>query len=94
MLTIGRALMSRPKLIMLDEPSQGLAPLLVQQVFETIQKMKEEMGLTILLVEQNAEASLNAADYVYIMHEGMIKAEGKAAKIKGSPEIREAYLGI
>ena len=94
MLTIARALMTRPRLIMLDEPSQGLAPLLVLQVFETIKKMKEEMGLTILLVEQNADASLNAADYVYIMHEGRIKAEGKPEEIKGSPEIREAYLGI
>lgn len=94
MVTIGRALMTRPKLIMLDEPSQGLAPLLAQHVFETIEKMKNEIGLTILLVEQNAEASLNAASYVYVMHEGRIKAEGKPELIKGSPEIREAYLGI
>ena len=94
MVTIGRALMTKPKLIMLDEPSQGLAPLLVMEVFDTIQKMKEEMGLTVLLVEQNADASLNAADYVYIMHEGTIKAEGSPEEIKGSPEIREAYLGI
>ena len=94
MVTIGRALMTKPKLIMLDEPSQGLAPLLVLEVFETIQKMKEQMGLTVLLVEQNADASLNAADYVYIMHEGTIKAEGSPEEIKGSPEIREAYLGI
>ena len=94
MLTIARALMSRPKLIMLDEPSQGLAPLLVQHVFENIKKMKVEIGLTILLVEQNADASLNAADYVYIMHEGIIKAKGTPEEIKGSPDIREAYLGI
>jgi len=94
MVTIGRALMTKPRLIMLDEPSQGLAPLLVQEVFETIRKMKDEIGLTVLLIEQNADASLNAADYVYIMHEGMIKAEGKPEEIKGSPEIREAYLGI
>jgi branched-chain amino acid transport system ATP-binding protein len=94
MVTIGRALMTKPKLIMLDEPSQGLAPLLVREVFETIIKMKDEIGLTVLLIEQNAEASLNAADYVYIMHEGMIKAEGTPENIKGSPEIREAYLGI
>ena len=94
MVTIGRALMTRPRLIMLDEPSQGLAPLLVLEVFETIQKMKEEIGLTVLLIEQNADASLSAADYVYIMHEGLIKAEGDPEKIKGSPDIREAYLGI
>ena len=94
MVTIGRSLMTRPELIMLDEPSQGLAPLLVQEVFQTIQKMKDEIGLTVLLIEQNADASLNAADYVYIMHEGMIKAAGTPVEIKGSSEIREAYLGI
>ena len=94
MVTIGRALMARPKLIMLDEPSQGLAPKLVMEVFDTIGKMKEEVGLTILLVEQNAEASLNAADYVYIMQEGSIKAEGTPDVIKQSDEIREAFLGL
>jgi branched-chain amino acid transport system ATP-binding protein len=94
MVTIARALMTKPNLIMLDEPSQGLAPKLVGEVFETIVKLQAEIGLTILLVEQNAEAALSAANYVYIMHEGRIKAEGKPEKIKGSPEIREAYLGI
>ena len=94
MVTIARALMTKPELIMLDEPSQGLAPLLVQEVFDTIQKMKDDIGLTVLLIEQNADASLNAADYVYIMHEGGIKAKGTPAEIKGSPEIREAYLGV
>jgi len=94
MVTIGRALMSRPELIMLDEPSQGLAPLLVQEVFDTILKMKEDIGLTILLIEQNADAALNAADYIYIMHEGTIKADGTPEEIKGSKEIREAYLGV
>jgi len=94
MLTIARALMTRPKLIMLDEPSQGLAPILVGEVFDTIKKLQAEVGLTILLVEQNAEASLNAANYVYIMHEGQIKAQGTADEIKGSSDIREVYLGI
>ncbi|RLB08113.1 MAG: branched-chain amino acid ABC transporter ATP-binding protein [Deltaproteobacteria bacterium] len=94
MLTIARALMTRPKLIMLDEPSQGLAPKLVGEVFETVQKLKSDIGLTILLVEQNVEASLNASDYVYVMHEGTIKAEGRAEEIKRSQDIREAYLGI
>lgn len=94
MVTIGRALMTHPQLIMLDEPSQGLAPLLVREVFETISKMKTDIGLTVLLIEQNADASLGSADYVYIMHEGMIKAEGTPEEIKGSSEIREAYLGI
>jgi branched-chain amino acid transport system ATP-binding protein len=86
--------MTHPELIMLDEPSQGLAPLLVREVFETIIKMKTDIGLTVLLIEQNADASLGSADYVYIMHEGMIKAEGTPEEIKGSAEIREAYLGI
>jgi len=94
MLTIARALMTRPKLIMLDEPSQGLAPKLGAEVFDTIKKMKAEIGLTILLVEQNVEASLDMSDYVYIMHEGRVKAEGSAEEIKGSSDIREAYLGI
>ncbi|HDH86563.1 MAG TPA: ABC transporter ATP-binding protein [Desulfobacteraceae bacterium] len=94
MVTIARALMSKPRLIMLDEPSQGLAPKLVGEVFETVEKLQAEVGLTLLLVEQNAEASLNAANYVYIMHEGQIKSEGTSEKIKGSSEVREAYLGI
>ncbi|RLB83428.1 MAG: branched-chain amino acid ABC transporter ATP-binding protein [Deltaproteobacteria bacterium] len=94
MLTIARALMTKPKLIMLDEPSQVLAPKLVGEVFETIERLKAEIGLTILLVEQNAEASLKAADYVYIMHEGRIKAEGGAEEIAASRDMREAYLGI
>jgi len=94
MVTIGRALMTRPQLIMLDEPSQGLAPKLVSEVFDTIIKMREDIGLTILLVEQNADASLNATDYVYVMHEGTVKAQGSPEQIKSSEEIRQAYLGI
>ncbi|MBK5095378.1 MAG: ABC transporter ATP-binding protein [Deltaproteobacteria bacterium] len=94
MVTIGRALMTKPRLIMLDEPSQGLAPKLVLEVFEAILKLKEEVGLTILLIEQNADAALNAADYVYVMHEGRIKAEGKPEEIRKSEDIREAFLGI
>jgi len=94
MVTIARALMSKPRLIMLDEPSQGLAPKLVGEVFETVEKLQADVGLTILLVEQNAEATLDASNYVYIMHEGQIKSEGTSEKIKGSPDIREAYLGI
>jgi branched-chain amino acid transport system ATP-binding protein len=94
MVTIGRALMTKPRLIMLDEPSQGLAPKLVLEVFETILRLREEVGLTILLIEQNADAALQAADYVYVMHEGRIKAEGKPEEIRKSADIREAYLGI
>ena len=94
MVTIARALMTRPELIMLDEPSQGLAPKLADEVFDAIHRLKSDIGLTILVVEQNAEASLNAADYVYVMHEGLIKAEGIPEDIKKSSDIREAYLGI
>ena len=94
MVTIARALMTKPRMIMLDEPSQGLAPKLVGEVFDTIERLKREVGLTILLVEQNAAASLDTADYVYIMHEGRIKAEGKPEAIRESADIREAYLGI
>lgn len=94
MLTIGRALMTRPELLMLDEPSQGLAPKLVGEVFDTIEKIKKEMGLTILLVEQNVDISLEVSQYVYVMHEGTIKAEGPAEQIKDSTDIREAYLGL
>ena len=94
MVTIARALMTKPKLIMLDEPSQGLAPILVGEVFETVKKLEQDVGLTILLVEQNAEATLDSSSYVYIMHEGQIRAQGTAEEIKGSSEIREAYLGI
>jgi len=94
MVTIARALMAKPQMIMMDEPSQGLAPVLAQGVFDTIEKMKAEIGLTILLVEQNAEASLEAGDHVYIMHEGRIKAQGTPEEIKSSDEIREVYLGL
>lgn len=93
MLTIGRSLMTRPKFMMLDEPSQGLAPKLVGEVFAAIEKMRKERGLTILLVEQNVEYSLGVSDYAYIMHEGKIKAEGTATDIKES-EVRKVYLGI
>lgn len=93
MLTIARGLMTRPKLMMLDEPSQGLAPKLVGEVFTAVAQMRREAGLTILLVEQNVEYALEISDYAYIMHEGRIKAEGNAAEIRDS-DVREAYLGI
>ncbi len=94
MVTIARALMAKPRLMMLDEPSQGLAPILVKEVFETVEKLQAEVGLTILLVEQNAESTLDASNFVYIMHGGQIKAEGTPDRIKESTDIKEAYLGI
>lgn len=94
MVTIARSLMTRPRLLMLDEPSQGLAPKLVHEMFDTIARLRKEAGLTILLVDQNATATLETADYVYVMHEGTIKLEGPAAEMADRPEMREAYLGI
>lgn len=93
MLTIGRGFMSRPTLMMLDEPSQGLAPKLVGEVFEAIERMRKEAGLTIILVEQSVEYSLALSDDVYIMHEGKIMAHGSAGEIKES-EVRRLYLGV
>ena len=93
MLAIARALMSAPSLILMDEPSQGLAPKLVKEVFETILKRKDE-GLTILLVEQNVFASLEISDYAYILHEGKIAFGGSVDEVKESEEIKKAYLGV
>ena len=92
MLTIARALMSSPELILMDEPSQGLAPKVVHELFEVIKRLKDE-GLTILLVEQNVYASLEIADYVYIMSEGRIYAEGKKDELS-EEEIKKAYVGV
>lgn len=92
MLTIARGLMSKPKLMMLDEPSQGLAPKLVREVFTAVQKLRSA-GLTIVLVEQSVEYALGICDYAYILHEGRVKAGGTPAEVKHS-ELREAYLGI
>ncbi len=93
MLTIARGLMARPHLLMLDEPSQGLAPKLVAEVFAAIERLRREINLTILLVEQNVEHALTISDYAYIIHEGRIKAEGSAQEIRQS-QIREVYLGL
>lgn len=93
MLTIARGLMSKPELMMLDEPSQGLAPKLVREVFVAIEKMRKEAGLTMLLVEQSVEYALGICDYAYIIHEGRVKAGGTPDEVKQS-EVREAYLGV
>ena len=94
MLVIGRALMARPKLMLLDEPSLGLAPLLVREIFDIIRKIHDERGTTFLLVEQNAQMALRIADYGYIMESGRIVFDGPAHKLRGNDDVREFYLGL
>ena len=92
MLAVGRALMGSPKLLLLDEPSMGLAPVLVDMIFETIEKINKQ-GTTILLVEQNALAALNVADRAYVLESGSIKMSGKAKELISNDEVTKAYLG-
>jgi branched-chain amino acid transport system ATP-binding protein len=92
MLAIGRALMARPQLLILDEPSMGLAPLLVESIFETIVNINTD-GTTILLVEQNAMAALSIANYGYVLETGKIVLEGDGAALLDDPQVRKAYLG-
>ena len=92
MLAMGRALMSHPRLLMLDEPSMGLAPILVEQIFDIIRDMNRE-GTTILLVEQNAQMALSIADRGYVLETGSIKASGTGRELMESPAIKKAYLG-
>ena len=93
MLAISRALMSEPKLLMLDEPSLGLAPKIVGEVFEIILRLKEE-GITILLVEQNAYSALRISDYAYVLENGLIVMQDQAQNLIGNDEIRKKYLGL
>src|SRR5262249_22779599 len=92
MLAVGRALMSRPRLLMLDEPSMGLAPLLVNEVFQIIADIKAR-SIPILLVEQNARKALQIADYVYVLERGAVAHEGKASALRKDRSILSAYLG-
>jgi branched-chain amino acid transport system ATP-binding protein len=92
MLAMGRALMSRPKLLMLDEPSMGLAPILVEQIFDIIRELHDG-GATILLVEQNADMALKVASRAYILETGRVVATGTGQELAESPEVRKAYLG-
>lgn len=94
MTVIGRALMARPRLILLDEPSMGLAPLLVQEIFNIMIRLNKETGLTILLAEQNAIMALQCAQYAYIMENGRIVLDGPAETIRANEDVREFYLGL
>jgi branched-chain amino acid transport system ATP-binding protein len=93
MCAIARALMSRPKVLLMDEPSAGLAPLVVQQVFDLVRKIRAE-GLTVLIVEQNVQQVLEVVDRAYLLEVGAIKISGTAAELKGNKVIREAYMGL
>jgi branched-chain amino acid transport system ATP-binding protein len=92
MLAIARALMGRPELLLLDEPSMGLAPLIVKEIFSVIKQLNQS-GTTVLLVEQNAKAALNVADYACVIETGEIVLEGKAEELLDNPKVKEAYLG-
>ncbi len=93
MLAIGRALMARPRILLLDEPSMGLAPLLVTELFRQIKRINEETGMTILLIEQNARVAMKASDYTYVIEQGEIRLHGPSEEVRKDPEVLEAYLG-
>ncbi len=94
MIVIGRALMAKPRLMLLDEPSLGLAPLLVQNIFSIIRQINEEAGVSILLVEQNANVALKTASYAYVMENGRVVMDGEAAQLANNADIKEFYLGL
>lgn len=93
MLAIGRALMAKPRMLLLDEPSLGLAPLLVREIFEIIKTINEKEGLTILLVEQDASLALDIAGHAYVLEAGSVVLEDEAAKLQGDESVRRSYLG-
>jgi len=94
MLAIGRALLAAPRLLLLDEPSLGLAPLVVRQIFETVVRMNRERGTTILLVEQNAHLALRTAHRGYVLENGRVALSGTGAGLLENPAVRNAYLGL
>jgi len=94
MLVIGRALMARPKLMLLDEPSLGLAPLLVEEIYEIIERINTEQDMALLLVEQNARAALGIADYGYVMENGRVVLEGPAEQLRDNEDVQEFYMGL
>jgi branched-chain amino acid transport system ATP-binding protein len=94
MLAVARALMLRPRLLMLDEPSLGLAPIVTRELFGVLGEICDEQGMTVLLVEQNANLALDFADHAYVLESGRIALEGEADRIKGDDDVRRSYLGI
>ena len=94
MTAIGRALMSRPETILLDEPSMGLAPQLVEQIFDIVKRLNEEQGVTFLLAEQNTNVALRFAHYGYILESGRVVMDGPAAELRENPDVKEFYLGM
>ena len=94
MIAIARALMSSPKMLMLDEPSLGLAPLLVKEIFENIQRINQDLDTTLLIVEQNAKIALEISTYAYIMESGKIVLEGPSQELKNNPDVKEFYMGV
>jgi branched-chain amino acid transport system ATP-binding protein len=93
MLAVARALMLRPRLLMLDEPSLGLAPIVTKELFRVLGEICDEQGMTVLLVEQNANLALDFADHAYVLESGRLALEGEADRIKGDDEVRRSYLG-
>ena len=93
MLAIGRALMAEPRMILMDEPSMGLSPLLVREVFGVIRRLNEDLGVTVLLVEQNARMALEIAEYGYVMEQGKVVMDGPVSELRENEDIKEFYLG-
>ena len=94
MLVIGRGLMAHPRVMLLDEPSLGLAPILVKEIFRVIKQISSDEGMTILLVEQNARVALVVADYVYVMENGRVVLDGPSGQLMDNEDIKEFYLGL
>jgi branched-chain amino acid transport system ATP-binding protein len=94
MVALGRALVARPRLLLLDEPSMGLAPIIAKEIFQIIRKLRESEGLSILLAEQNARAALSLVDYVYVLENGRVVREGSAQTLQRDDDIRRFYLGL
>ena len=94
MTALGRALMARPKMVLLDEPSMGLAPKIVEEIFDIVRTLNEKEGVTFLLAEQNTAVALRYADYGYILENGRVVMEGTAEELSGNEDVKEFYLGI